>query len=336
MKKRFFLAVLLWGGGLGAGYAQTFRADVRQVYLPVRVFKNGQAVRGLTLHNFRIWEEVKNSRGEGEEVEQTLEESIPYKSPRLALATAIDNSGSMGSKSAITGESKREDAKAACRILFLSVFRPGYDQGLVLEFAFESWYAVDKISGLTVVVSNRFYINQNWTSDGEKLEEGLGRIEISAGGTPLRDAIFSLANLFQRADPTALRIAVVLTDGEDDRGNLNEKTLSEVIDELQRNQVLAFAVGLFQKTDDDRNILQKVAEATGGEAFFEADISRLTDTFLRIGEMIRDVYFVSYVAKNEVAGPRKIRVEVGEWDKKGKWRKNKVQLFYRQGYAFQP
>lgn len=316
--------------------AQTFRADVRQVYLPVRVFKNKQAVRGLTLRNFRIWEEIKNSEGKTEEIEQEINDSVSYRNLRLALATTVDASGSMGTKSPVTGESRLEEAKTACVTLFETIFRPGQDQGLVSEFAFESWRTIDNISGLSVVVPNRFYIDQDWTSNLEEIKRGLGKIETPAGMTPLRDAIFILANLFQKTDPAALRVAVVLTDGEDDLGNVNERTLPEVISELQRHQVLTFAVGLFQKVGESKNILQEIAAATGGEAFFEPDPTKLSSTFLRVGGMIRDVYFVSYVAKSAVAGPRKIRVEVGEWDERGKWHKNKVQLFYRQGYYFQP
>src|SRR3989338_6057610 len=182
MGKWFLFGVMVLSSGLGT-FAQTIRVDVRQVYLPVRVFKNGQAVRGLTLRNFRICEEVKNSRGETEEVEQELVESVPYLNPRLALATSIDASGSMESRSAITGESKLEDAKSACRLLFLSVFRPNHDQGLVSEFALEFWRTIDPVSGLSVVVPNRFYVDQDWTNNLEEIYEGLSEIKIPFGGT---------------------------------------------------------------------------------------------------------------------------------------------------------
>ncbi len=334
MRKWFLWGVMTLISGPMA-YAQTIRVDVRQVYLPVRVFKNGQAIKGLTLRNFRIWEEVENSQGKIEEIEQELVESVPYQNPRLALATAIDASGSMDSKSTVTGESKMEEAKSACALLFLSIFRAGHDQGLISEFAFESWRTIDNISGHSVVVLNKLYVDQNWTGSLDEINHGIGKIEVASGSTPLRDAIFILANLFQRADPAALRVAVVLTDGEESQGNINEKTLSEVINELQRNQVLVFTVGLYQ-TAMGRDILREVAVATGGEAFFDPDPSKLSATFLKVGHMIRDVYFVSYIAKSEMAGPRKIRVEVGEWDEKGKWHKNKAQLFYRKGYTFQP
>ena len=200
------------------------------------------------------------------------------------------------------------------------------------------------------LVTTSLFINQDWTEDIKKIEIGISDINKGRGITPLRDGIFNIAKHFSKAEGNLFRVAVVLTDGLDSEDpkkpgefSSSRHTLKETIAELQNNQVLVYAVGLYDRTAFSpfvqqpakaTDFLEELAQATGGLAFFESDLSRLTGIFQSIGAMIRNVNYLSYTPKSAQEGERQIRVEAGEWDAGHKWHQKRYNLFYRKGYTY--
>ncbi|MDO8495316.1 MAG: VWA domain-containing protein [bacterium] len=331
----------------GAQGGQTIRVAVKQVYLQVRAFDHGKSLK-LRQENFRIWEEYKNEQGKVEKVEQAVEGFARYESVPMALAVTIDSSGSMGlytSSAAEVPRNKLELARNASRNLFDSIFREQKDRGLVSEFYFESPRHVDE-GGKHLVILTNLTVKQSWTPNLKEIYDGLGKIRRAGGATPIRDSVFNLAQHFREIDGDYLRVAVVLSDGEDAPDSarvgqikINSHSLEEVIRELQNHQVMVFSIALYNKPmlnirfgRNRADTMQSLAEETGGEAFYETDLSKLSGIFSKIGERIRDVNFLSYIPKSDIEGNRTIKVEVGEWDEKKEWHSQKASLHYRKGY----
>lgn len=341
----FLMTLSLWG--YPSQDLRTIKVSVKQVYLPVRVFENSMAVRGLRVENFRVWEEFKNEQGQKERLEQKVENVTAYQDVALAIAVTLDSSGSMKeffNLGQVLAKDKLTIARNASKDFFQTIFREGHDRGLVSEFYFRpAYYSPD---GRKLVPASSLRIRQDWTPHLQEILWGIEGIKRPGGATPLRDAVFQLTSRFSELDGNFLRILVVLSDGGD-AGDpkpgeilVNMRRLPEVISQLEDQQILVFAIGTFRKSwptgfgSKDPNILEAMARATGGQAFFEDDLSKLVDVFQKIGQMIRDVNFLSYTLQNEMEGPRTIEMEVGEWDENGKWRRKKATIFHRKGYYY--
>lgn len=350
--KTMLLALLIGLWGLSATAVSqnqsdrgpTFRAAVKQVYLAVRVFKKGQAVGGLTKENFRVWE-ITQPEGKPERIEQSVEDFSSYQDQSIALAVMIDSSESMGDLirfDTILAHNKLELARLGAKNLLETIFRPGVDRGLTSEFSLEVYQVFENERYVTRVTN--LLIRQDWTSDLASLVLGLEKITKAGGNTPMRDALFNLAQHCGGVEGRFSRIIVLLSDGEDNpsvfNGRvINQHSLPEVIGTLQNQQVMVFGIGVYKKNFQwpvlgGPDFLETVATATGGQAFYSDNGVRLLDVFREIGDMIRDLYFISYTPKSDTEGPRTIEVETGERNEKGDWHKQKVTLFYRKGYIY--
>jgi len=214
-----------------------------------------------------------------------------------------------------------------------------------------TYFSFIKKYNTVTLASTSLFINQDWTDNLKKIEIGISKANQPGGNTPLRDAAFNLAQHFSHVNGDFLRVAVILTDGLDmpdpqttGEVKINSHSLAEVISELQNNQVLVYTVGLYQQEPallfgsnravQVTDFLEELAKNTGGLAFFEANLSRLSAVFFKIGAMIRSVNFLSYEPTSNIEGARLIKVETGEWDYNKKWQKKKYTLFHRQGYFY--
>ncbi|HEY4484183.1 MAG TPA: hypothetical protein VI978_00455 [Candidatus Paceibacterota bacterium] len=214
-----------------------------------------------------------------------------------------------------------------------------------------TYFSFIKKYNTVTLASTSLFINQDWTDNLKKIEIGISKANQPGGNTPLRDAAFNLAQHFSHVNGDFLRVAVILTDGLDmpdpqttGEVKINSHSLAEVISELQNNQVLVYTVGLYQQEPallfgsnravQVTDFLEELAKNTGGLAFFEANLSRLSAVFFKIGAMIRSVNFLSYEPTSNIEGARLIKVETGGWDYNKKWHKKNYTLFHRQGYFY--
>ena len=99
--------------------------------------------------------------------------------------------------------------------------------------------------------------------------------------------------LKDRPDHPVRRALVVLSDGED---NQSEVSQAQAIEMAQRAEVIVYAIstddsGLILRGD---RVLDKIASATGGRAFFPFKMKDITHSFAAIEDELRSQYVVSY------------------------------------------
>jgi Ca-activated chloride channel family protein len=118
------------------------------------------------------------------------------------------------------------------------------------------------------------------------------------GGTALYDAVYDSLSRLKGIE--GRRVVVVMTDGRDENnagtgpGSLH--TFEQVLERLKSVDAVVFPVGLGPQID--RPVLEQLARASGGDAYFPEDVSILGRDFNRILETLRRRYVVSYTSTN--------------------------------------
>jgi Ca-activated chloride channel family protein len=138
-------------------------------------------------------------------------------------------------------------------------------------------------------------VTQDFTDDTEKLAHGVHELR-PGGGTALYDALYYACRdkLLKKA-PTgpARRAIVLLTDGEDNQSHV---TREEAIEMAQRAEAIVYAISTNisgSKGAGDK-VLERIADATGGRAFFPFQIRDVANAFAEIQDELRSQYAVSY------------------------------------------
>lgn len=139
-------------------------------------------------------------------------------------------------------------------------------------------------------------VTQDFTDSTEALGNGI-RLLKPGGGTALYDAIyFACRDKLLRAPvaKTAIRRAIILlTDGHDTASHV---TREEAIDMAERAEVIIYVISTNitgSKGLDDK-ILERIADATGGRAFFPFKLEDVADSFTEIQDELRSQYRISY------------------------------------------
>ena len=120
----------------------------------------------------------------------------------------------------------------------------------------------------------------------------------AAGGTALYDAVYdSLMTLKQVPGRHAV---VVLTDGRDEdnpgTGPGSEHTLDDVLTLLRTVNGAIFPIGLGARVE--RDVLEKLAAQSGGQAYFPTDVSELAEQYKGVIENLRRRYVINYTSSN--------------------------------------
>ena len=180
------------------------------------------------------------------------------------------------------------------------------------RFSFEQKTAIDFVrkvvtgrddQGFVVGFSNSVLLVQDFTTDGSRLSDGIGKLA-PKGGTALWDAVtFAAEKLadIHESQPVA-KVLVVITDGED---NSSGATLKQAIETAEHGEVIVYTVS----TRDNRDLtaplriegtplgdraLRTLADRTGGTAFFPGSLSGLGHSLTDLQQVIRSRYMVSY------------------------------------------
>jgi Ca-activated chloride channel family protein len=224
--------------------------------------RHGKFVRNLNQSDFSIFDDHKP-------VESILKFRRETDLP-IELGLLVDVSGSV--------EGRFGFEKEAATGFLQHVIRPAYDRAFVVGF--------NKESRLT----------QDFTDQVPQLAAGVRGLR-NGGGTALYDAIYKACKekfLHDEESSHPIRRAiVVLSDGED---NQSEHTRVQAIEMAQRAQVLVYAIstddsGLILRGD---KVLEDIASATGGRAFFPYKMKDITRSFAAIEDELRSQYDVSY------------------------------------------
>ena len=252
----------------------TFRKKVEEVVLHATVWDQKQRlITGLRQNDFAVFED-----GRPMAITSFRQEDIP-----VAIGIVIDNSGSMRDK-------RQKVNQAAINLVRAS--NP-QDELFVVNF------------------NDEYYLDQDFTSDINRLREGLEHIE-SRGGTALYDAVVASADHLAKGARLDRKVLLVVTDGED---NASQESLEQCVRRLQNlNGPTVYSIGLLGDDREARRAkraLTALAVQTGGVAYFPKDLNEVDNISRQVAHDIRNQYTIGYkpVDPNR-PGYRKVNVEV--------------------------
>lgn len=259
----------------GSGYV--VHTDVEEVSLNVTVLDNhGAVVQNLKEGDFKVYEDG---------VQQTLL-SFQHADLPVSIGLVIDNSGSMYKK-------RPSVNKAALDLVLAS--NP-QDEAFVVNFADDA------------------YIDQDLTSDPNKLRDGLAHIE-SRGGTALYDAVVASADKLAADAHRAKQVIVIITDGEDNASTLN---LEQAIRRVQQlSGPVIYSIGLLfgdemshGEVRHARRALEMLSGETGGIAFFPKSLDQIDEIAAEVARDIRSQYTLTYHSTKPTSQPGFRRISV--------------------------
>lgn len=134
------------------------------------------------------------------------------------------------------------------------------------------------------------------------------------GRTALYDAI---AEALQRLRQSShdKKVLIVISDGGDNASTAN---LNRVLNLTEQSNAMIYTIGIFDPEDPDQNpkVLRRLAQESGGEAFFPEKLSETIAICKRIARDIRDQYTIGYSSTNAAPGEiyHKIRLTASEHD----------------------
>ena len=253
--------------GAQAQAGHRIKSDVDLVVLHVTVADDhGQFVPNLQEDNFRVFE-------------QNVEQKISYFSRQdipVTMGLIIDNSGSM--------REKREQVAVAA-MTFVRTSNP-QDEAFVVNF------------------NDEYYLDTegDFTNDQKDLNDALSRID-TRGSTALYDALIgSLAHV--KKGHKDKRVLLVITDGDDDA---SQKTLEDAMRAAEESTATIYTIGVFSEDDrqhekrmvrHSKKVLQEIAEATGGLAYFPDNLNEVTPICEQVAKEIRNQYTIGYYPTN--------------------------------------
>ncbi|WP_263368452.1 VWA domain-containing protein [Edaphobacter bradus] len=262
----------------GAGGKYTLRQDAYEVRLNATVLDgSGRSIMDLTKDAFHVYED-----GVPQTIASFRHEDLP-----VSLGILIDSSGSMYDK-------RPSVEKAALDLVKLSNHE---DEAFVVDFSWEA------------------FIDQDFTSDIGKLQQGLSYIK-SSGGTAMYDALVASADYLSKNAKHPKQVLLIVTDGED---NASSASLEQSIRRIQDlDGPVIYCVGLLFGEDTDkresrhaRRVLETLAEQTGGEAYFPRSINQVDEIASEVAKDIRTQYTISYHSTKSPAlgGYRQVHVD---------------------------
>src|SRR5262249_33477049 len=243
------------------------RADEVNVVFTV-VDKDGRFVKDLKQEQFRI---LDNKLPPQRITEFHAQTNLP-----LHVGLLIDASNSI--------RDRFQFEKDAASEFLYEIIRPKTDLAFVMAF--------DEVWDVT----------QDFTGDLDKLRNGVKAIK-AGGGTALWDAVYFSCRekLMKEPARTAVRRAIILvSDGEDNQSRVYR---DEALEMAQRSEVIIYTIGtnLMDAQTKGEDNLKKLAEATGGRAFFPNKLDDVSAAFAEIQEELRSQYSVSYRPEQFVA-----------------------------------
>lgn len=269
-----------------------FKAETSLVLLNVTVTdKRGRAVGALKSDNFIVYEDTNR-----EDVAFFSDERRP-----ASWGLVLDRSGSMSGMIKEVYSAALHSIKAAT----------SQDDVFVMTF------------------NHAVAVVQNFTSDRKQLLK-VSRNLKAVGNTALYDAI-ALAVDHIKHGKHRKKVLVVVTDGEE---NASHVRFEQLLDTVRESEVLIYAVGFFRAYNSiltppeltARKELQRLAEQTGGLAYFPKNMEQCDRVCRDIALKVSQQYSLGYYPSNTI------------WD--GRWREitvalagtQKVTVRARKGY----
>ncbi len=280
--------------GLGGKF--TLREDAYEVRLNATVLDGNRSVLDLPEDAFHVYED-----GVPQTINYFRHEDLP-----VSLGILIDSSGSMYDK---------RNAVNQASLDLIKLSNP-QDEAFLVDFSWEA------------------FIDQDFTSDPAKLQQGLSYIK-SSGGTAIYDALVASADYLSKNAKHPKQVLLIITDGEDNASSATLETAIRRIQDLDGPTI--YCVGLLFGTDTDkgearhaRRVLEALAEQTGGVAYFPKNLKEVDGIAAEVAQDIRTQYTIAYRSTNPPGngngGYRQVHV-----DAKAKGY-GKLQVRTRSGY----
>jgi VWFA-related protein len=162
--------------------------------------------------------------------------------------------------------------------------------------------------------SDEAYIDQEFTSNVNKLRDGLSHIE-SRGGTALYDAVVASADKLVSDAKRPKQVLVIITDGEDNASTLTLEQTIRRVQELSGPEI--YSVGLLfgdemshAEVRHARRALEMLSTETGGIAFFPKSLEQVDEIAAEVARDIRSQYTIGYHSSQPSSRPGFRRVSV--------------------------
>jgi Ca-activated chloride channel homolog len=262
----------------------TIGVNVDLVLMYTSVFdKNGRFISGLKKENFKLYED-----GIEQKVTTFSQEDVP-----VSMGILLDLSGSMRGKI---------DQVNKAALAFIKASNP-QDQVFLVGF------------------NDEVELLQDFTSDIDEITDALDNTVVT-GGTAAYDAIY-LGVQKAHSGSKPKKALVVITDGED-RDSYYK--LDELLAKVQESDVQVFCVGFLNAVGDKglfgrwsksvpekaREALQKIADETGGKAFFPDKLTDIHTVVAEIASELRSQYSIGYFSSNSARDGsfRRVKIEI--------------------------
>jgi len=258
--------------------ATTIRTNVNEVNVVFTVTdRHGRYIKDLTKEDFKVIDDGRPARGIRSFRRET---DLP-----LQLGLLVDASNSVRDRFKFEQESAIE---------FLNqTVRPTYDKAMVVGF--------DATPEVT----------QDFTDDTGLLSHGV-RMLRPGGGTALYDALYYACRdkLGKQPQTGAVRRAIILlSDGDDNQSHVSRE---EAIEMAQRVEAIIYTIStnVTGSAGPGDKVLTRIAEATGGRAFFPFQITDVANFFSEIQDELRSQYSLSYSPSDFIADGRFRTIEI--------------------------
>jgi len=223
--------------------------------------KNGHFVTGLQQQNFGLLDDGKAPLRVRQFTQQT---NLP-----LRVGIMLDTSSSI-----------RE--------------RFEFEQEAATDFLLQVLHPADRafVEGFDVQTD----VTQDFTNRVDMLDTGIRKLR-PGGGTALYDSLYKTCRdqMLTLQQNVSVRKAIVLvSDGDDDYSRVLQ---SEAIKMCQRAETIVYTISTDVSPTKDKgdDVLQIIADATGGQAFFPRRIDDVALGFQSIEEELRSQYLLEYV-----------------------------------------
>ena len=282
--------------------------------------KNKRFISDLKAEDIRILED-----GQAQDI-FTFQTNIDLP---LSLAILIDTSASE--------ERTLPDEKEAARAFLENIVRPQRDEAAIVSFTGETTLEqgfTGSIDRLRRAIDHVEFVPPSGYIGGGVVVNGTPPIsdtnQALAGSTAIWDAVWATSEelMVQSAEHTR-RAIILLTDGVDTSSRMK---MHDAIDRAQKSDALIYAIGIGDRYSFNVNEgdLRKIAEKTGGRAYFPRHERDLRDAFTQIQRDLREQYLVAYAPTNKArdGSYRKIEIQVVNPALK----QQNLKLNYRSGY----
>ena len=282
--------------------------------------KNKRFISNLKAEDIRVFED-----GQQQDI-FTFQTNIDLP---LSLAILIDTSASE--------ERTLPDLKEAARAFLENVLRASKDEAAILSFTGETTLEQGfsgNLERLRRAIDRVEFIPPSGYIGGGVVVNGTppisGTNQALAGSTAIWDAVWATSEeLIGTSAEHTRRAIILLTDGVDTSSRLK---MDEAIQAAQKADALVYAIGIGDRYTFNVNegSLRKIAEKTGGRAYFPHHARDLRDAFTQIQRDLREQYLVAYSPSNKArdGSYRKIDIQLVNPELK----QQNLKLNYRAGY----